>query len=306
MSRRGTPIWAVAPAAIVIASSAAVAAALARQAITGDCFLDAGRRRRKTDEADRQEPDDGSKDQEDQQEEERPAEKAHQAGRDTVEMGCGDRTKVSLLQSDHGDFKSPDRKLGVNSASEDLMPPNRSIVLVGLMGAGKSSVGKRLAQRLALDFVDADHEIERAASCTIEEIFARFGEAAFRDGERRVICRLLEDRAPIVLATGGGAFMDPETRACIRERGVSVWLRAELDVLFRRVARRTHRPLLKQGNPRDVLERLMALRYPVYAQADLTVESDDSPAETTVDRVIEALSAHRRATSPALDPELRP
>ena len=220
-------------------------------------------------------------------------------------MGCGDRTKVSLLQSDDGDFKSPDRKLGVNGVSEDLMPPGRSIVLVGLMGAGKSSVGKRLAQRIALDFVDADQEIERAASCTIEEIFARFGEAAFRDGERRVICRLLEDRAPIVLATGGGAFMDPETRACIRERGVSVWLRAELDVLFRRVARRTHRPLLKQGNPRDVLERLIALRYPVYAQADLTVESDDSPAEMTVDRVIAALRARRQGTPAAVDPELR-
>ena len=194
----------------------------------------------------------------------------------------------------------------MNIDLDDLMPPGRSIVLVGLMGAGKSSVGKRLAQRIALDFVDADHEIERAASCTIEEIFARFGEPAFRDGERRVINRLLEDRSPIVLATGGGAFMDPDTRACIRARGVSIWLRADVDVLFRRVARRTHRPLLKQGNPRDVLERLIALRYPVYAQADLTVDSDDSPAEETVDRVIAAMRAHRRASPPALSSELRP
>ncbi len=174
----------------------------------------------------------------------------------------------------------------------DLPLAGRSIVLVGLMGAGKSSIGRRLAQRMALDFVDADTEIERAAGCTIEEIFARFGEPAFRDGERRVISRLLEDRAPIVLATGGGAFMDPETREAIRRFGISVWLRADLDVLLRRVGRRSNRPLLKQGDPRDVLERLMALRNPVYAEADLVVDSDDSPAETTVDRVLGALRAH--------------
>jgi len=177
----------------------------------------------------------------------------------------------------------------------DLLPRGRSIVLVGLMGAGKSSIGRRLAQRLGLDFVDADHEIERAAGCTIEEIFARFGEPAFRDGERRVIGRLLEDRAPIVLATGGGAFMDQETRARIREHGISVWLRAELDVLLRRVSRRSNRPLLKQGDPREVLERLIAVRHPVYAEADLVVDSDDSPAESTVDRVIAALAARQRS-----------
>jgi shikimate kinase len=168
------------------------------------------------------------------------------------------------------------------------------------MGAGKSSIGRRLAQRLGLEFLDADTEIERAAGCTIEEIFARFGEPAFRDGERRVILRLLEERAPIVLATGGGAFMDAETRAAIRNHAIAVWLRAELDVLLRRVARRSNRPLLKQGDPREVLERLMALRHPVYAEADLVVESDESPAETTVDRVIAALRAHLAAqeTSP--------
>jgi shikimate kinase len=174
----------------------------------------------------------------------------------------------------------------------DLPLGGRSIVLVGLMGAGKSSIGRRLAQRLALDFVDADTEIERAAGCTIEEIFARFGEPAFRDGERRVISRLLEDRAPNVLATGGGAYMDPETREAIRRFGISVWLRADLDVLLRRVGRRSNRPLLKQGDPREVLARLMALRHPVYAEADLVVDSDDSPAETTVDRVLGALRAH--------------
>jgi shikimate kinase len=179
-------------------------------------------------------------------------------------------------------------------ARDEILPPGRSIVLVGLMGAGKSSIGKRLAQRLGLDFVDADNEIERAAGCTIEEIFARFGEPSFRDGERRVIGRLLEDGSPIVLATGGGAFMDAETRARIRERGVSIWLRAELDVLHRRVSRRSNRPLLKQGDPREVLRRLIDVRHPVYAQADIVVDSDDSPPESTVDRVIEALGARRR------------
>ncbi|MFM8992229.1 MAG: shikimate kinase [Alphaproteobacteria bacterium] len=180
----------------------------------------------------------------------------------------------------------------------ELLPAGRSIVLVGLMGAGKSSIGRRLAQRLGLDFVDADHEIERAAGCTIEEIFARFGEPAFRDGERRVIGRLLEDRAPIVLATGGGAFMDPETRARIRAHGVSVWLRAELDVLLRRVSRRSNRPLLKQGDPREVLERLVAVRHPVYAVADLVVETHASPPAATVLRVIAARAARQRGAAP--------
>lgn len=172
----------------------------------------------------------------------------------------------------------------------------RSIVLVGLMGAGKSSIGRRLAQRLALDFVDADTEIERAAGCTIEEIFARFGEPAFRDGERRVILRLLEEGRPLVLATGGGAFMDAETRAAIRRWGISVWLRADIEVLLRRVARRSNRPLLKQGDPRAVLERLMAIRHPVYGEADVVVESDDSPPDATVDRVIDALRLRQGAT----------
>jgi shikimate kinase len=177
-------------------------------------------------------------------------------------------------------------------ATDTVAPPPRpeqSLVLVGLMGAGKSSIGRRLAQRLDLDFVDADTEIERAAACTIEEIFARFGEPAFRDGERRVIVRLLEDRPPIVLATGGGAFMDPETRAAIRRHAVSIWLRADLEVLLRRVARRSNRPLLKQGDPRDVLTRLIQVRHPVYAEADLVVDSDDSPPEVTVEKVVSAL-----------------
>jgi shikimate kinase len=176
----------------------------------------------------------------------------------------------------------------------------RTIVMVGLMGAGKTSIGRRLAQRLELAFVDADHEIEQAAGCTIEEIFERYGEAAFRDGERRIIQRLLE-RPPHVLATGGGAFMDPETRARIKEAGISVWLKADLDVLVRRVSRRNNRPLLKLGDPREVLAKLMAQRYPVYAEADICIDSLDAPAETTVDRVIaaiEQLPRRQKAVSP--------
>ncbi|MBI4185364.1 MAG: 3-dehydroquinate synthase [Proteobacteria bacterium] len=166
---------------------------------------------------------------------------------------------------------------------------DRSVVLVGLMGAGKSSVGRRLAQRLHVSFVDADAEIERAAGCSIEDIFARYGEQAFRDGERRVIARLLE--GPVqVLATGGGAFLDPETRRRIKEGAVSVWLKADLEVLVRRTSGRLDRPLLKAGNPRQVLARLIEERYPVYAEADITIESVDESPEVTTSRVLAALA----------------
>ncbi|MCG5243442.1 shikimate kinase [Azospirillum doebereinerae] len=168
----------------------------------------------------------------------------------------------------------------------------RTVVLVGLMGAGKSAIGRRLATRLNLPFRDADTEIEAAAGCTIAEIFARDGEPVFRAVERKIIARLLTEEPPHILATGGGAFMDAETRATIHDHGLSVWLRAELDVLIARTARRTHRPLLNQGDPRDVLGRLMALRYPIYAEADLTVVSDERPPDTTVELVIDALEAH--------------
>jgi len=171
--------------------------------------------------------------------------------------------------------------------------PERSIVLVGLMGAGKTTVGRRIAQKLGLPFVDADHEIEAAAGETIPEIFERRGEAAFREGERRVIARLLED-GPQVLATGGGAFMDTTTRANIAARGVSIWLRADLDVLMRRVSRRNNRPLLKQGDPRATMERLINERYPVYAEADITIESVEGPHEIVVDDVIARLEAWRQ------------
>ncbi|MFN8759369.1 MAG: shikimate kinase [Tagaea sp.] len=168
---------------------------------------------------------------------------------------------------------------------------DRTIVMVGLMGAGKSAIGKRLAQALGLGFIDADKEIEEAAGCTIPEIFARFGEPAFRDGERRVIARLLE--GPVcVLATGGGAFMDETTRARIKAGGLSIWLRADLDTLVRRTARRNNRPLLNAGDPRAILGDLMTKRYPIYAQADLTVDSLEAPPETTTQRVIDALRDH--------------
>lgn len=170
---------------------------------------------------------------------------------------------------------------------------DRTVVLVGLMGAGKSAVGRRLAARLGMAFIDADVEIEQAAGRSIEEIFARDGEAAFRAAERRIIHRLLTERPVHVLATGGGAFMDPETRKVIAAHGRSVWLRAELDVLLARTARRNHRPLLKKGDPKEILQNLMSLRYPVYAEADITVESDDQPVEETVERVAQALKDHK-------------
>ena len=165
---------------------------------------------------------------------------------------------------------------------------DRTIVLVGLMGAGKSCIGRRLAARLGLPFRDADAEIERAAGCSIEDIFELHGEAAFREGENRVICRLLAD-APHVLATGGGAFMNPETRAAIGERAISVWLRADLELMLKRTGRRNNRPLLKRGDPRKILSDLMDQRYPVYGDADLVVDSVDGPPEVTVERVLAAL-----------------
>lgn len=159
------------------------------------------------------------------------------------------------------------------------------------MGAGKSCIGRRLAARLGLPFIDADREIEEAAGCAIPEIFARHGEEVFRDGERRVIARLIEENPVHILATGGGAFMDPRTRALIRERAISIWLRAGLDLLHRRVSRRNDRPLLQVENPRERLAELMDQRYPVYAEADITVDSADGPPEVTLDRVIAALES---------------
>ncbi|MEE8498989.1 MAG: shikimate kinase [Kiloniellales bacterium] len=187
------------------------------------------------------------------------------------------------------------------AASQSMKIP-RAIVFIGLMGAGKTCIGRRLASQLALEFVDADAEIEKAAGCSIEEIFERHGESAFRDGERRVIARLL-DKPGQVLATGGGAFMDPRTRAAIRERAISVWLRADLELLLKRTGRRNNRPLLKRGDPREILGRLIAERYPVYSQADIIVDSEDGPPEVIVERVRAVIETYlaREPTAAARD-----
>jgi len=167
----------------------------------------------------------------------------------------------------------------------------RTIALVGLMGVGKSSVGHRLANTLGLPFRDADHEVEAAAGRSIPDIFAEFGEPAFREGERRVIGRLL-DEPPHVLATGGGAFMDPRTREMIKAKAISVWLKTDLEVLARRVGRKDNRPLLIGKEPLEVLKAQAEARYPTYALADITVETGDAPHHVTVDQLLRALSAY--------------
>jgi shikimate kinase len=167
----------------------------------------------------------------------------------------------------------------------------RSIVLVGMMGSGKSSVGRRLAARIGIPFVDADAEIEKAAGMSITDIFAVRGEAEFRSGEARVIRRVLQG-GPQVLSTGGGAFMDPETRAAVAASGISIWLNAEFDILMKRIRRRHDRPLLKTSDPGATLRKLMVERDPIYALADLIVESRDEPHDRIVDDIIRALHLH--------------
>jgi len=169
----------------------------------------------------------------------------------------------------------------------------RTVVLVGLMGAGKTTVGRRLARQLGLPFKDADAEIEAAAGQSVADIFAEHGEADFRRGERRVIERLL-DGPPVVLATGGGAFMNADTRRLILSKAVSVWLRADLDVLVRRVRKRDTRPLLRGRDPREVLARLMEERHPVYAEADLIVDTSESPHDSAVAAIVAALAERDR------------
>lgn len=169
--------------------------------------------------------------------------------------------------------------------------PQKTVALVGLMGAGKTTVGRRLAAALSLPFVDADVAIVQAAGQTIPEIFAQHGEDEFRRGERQVISRLLA--GPVhVLATGGGAFIDPRTRALMKERAISIWLKAPLDVLMKRVEKRSDRPLLQQDDPRGVMERLIGERYPIYAEADLTVESSSGPHNVAVAAVLDALRGY--------------
>jgi shikimate kinase len=206
----------------------------------------------------------------------------------------------STLPCQHGTIKAPfEMTLRLAEHSKDNRAErlaqirrslgNRSIVLIGLMGAGKTAVGRRLANWLDLPFIDADGEIELAAGQSVKEIFAEHGEAYFRDGERKVIARLLQS-GPQVLATGGGAYMSPQTRAAIKARGISIWLKADLRVLLKRVGRRDNRPLLTVGDPETIMRTLMAERDPVYAQADITVESREVPHDVIVGAVVDAIA----------------
>ena len=170
-----------------------------------------------------------------------------------------------------------------------IKPPSRPLVLVGLMGVGKTTVGRRLARRMNIPFVDADTEIEKAAGCSINDIFEFHGEETFREGERRVIKRILEG-APKVISTGGGAFIDPETRSRIRSKALSIWLRADLETILKRVKRNNNRPLLTGADPGTTLRRLMAERDPIYAEADLVVDSGDTAIDKVVDTILDALS----------------
>jgi shikimate kinase len=180
---------------------------------------------------------------------------------------------------------------------------SRSLVFVGLMGAGKTAIGRKVATMLSLPFTDSDHEIETVSRMTIPELFERYGEPEFRALEQRVILRLLEN-GPQVLSTGGGAFMNAQTREAISAHGVSVWLKADLDLLMERVSKKPNRPLLKNSNPREVLERLMGERYPVYATADMTVPTRDDRKEIIAGEVVCALCAHLGVAAIATNDEV--
>jgi shikimate kinase len=175
------------------------------------------------------------------------------------------------------------------------MSLKRTVALVGMMGAGKTSIGKRLATRLDVPFADADHEIEEAAGMSVAEIFAKFGEPYFRDGERRVIARLLGEK-PLVLATGGGAYMDDVTRATMKDAAFTIWLKAPIEILLGRVKKRQSadqtRPLLANSDMRGTLERLLATREPIYATADMVLESGDEPHAVLLDKIVAALASH--------------
>jgi shikimate kinase len=186
-----------------------------------------------------------------------------------------------------------------HAASESLIVRelgSRSIVFVGMMGSGKSSIGRRVALRLGIPFVDADAEIEKAAGMSISDIFATRGEAEFRAGEARVLLRLLQS-GPQVLSTGGGAFINPSTRTAVSAQGISVWLNADFEVLMRRIRRRHDRPLLKTDDPAATLRKLMEDRYPIYALADITVQSRDVPHEKIVDEIVDALAGYLEPTT---------
>ncbi|MEO1730539.1 MAG: shikimate kinase [Pseudomonadota bacterium] len=176
----------------------------------------------------------------------------------------------------------------VSDESATVTQIDRPVVLVGLMGVGKSTVGRRLASLMECGFVDADDEIEAAAQRSIPEIFEEFGEAYFRDGERRVIARLIEERRGVI-ATGGGAFIDPETRALILDRGIAIWIDCDIETLVERTSRRDHRPLLKTGDPREILSRLYRERQPFYSQAHVRVQSDDGPHADTAHAILRGI-----------------
>ena len=173
----------------------------------------------------------------------------------------------------------------------DGLKLDKSIVLVGLMGVGKTTIGRRLARRLGMSFADSDHEIEKAAGMTVADIFEIYGETEFRSGERRVIARLLEGK-PRVLATGGGAFINDHTRSLIKQSGLSIWLDANIKVLVERTSRRATRPLLNNGDPEKILTTLAAERAPIYAKADIVVKSNVGPHDRVVDDIVAAIAAH--------------
>ena len=191
----------------------------------------------------------------------------------------------------YGRWRTEHGKQTRMSEKKISLPPSLAdqfIVLIGLMGAGKSHLGRQLATATGLPFKDTDNEVEKAAGCSIEEIFDRYGEADFRAGEKRVIARLFQDK-PSIIATGGGSFINDETRRLIKNRGVSIWLRADLDLLYRRTQNRLHRPLLNQGNGREILAQLMKERYPIYAHADIIFDVRDESAPESAERLIGVL-----------------
>ncbi len=173
------------------------------------------------------------------------------------------------------------------------MQSQKSIVIVGLMGVGKTRIGRMVAKKMALDFVDCDMEIENAAGCSVSDIFALYGEEAFRDGERKVIRRILEEEKPKIIATGGGAFIQEKTRRLIKRKSISVWLRADLDTLVERTGRTDKRPLLRQGDPQKILQKLMKERDPIYAEADIHIASDNHSASKTMQQMIDAITQYQ-------------
>ena len=192
------------------------------------------------------------------------------------------------------DYRPPDMTTHM-TLTQQVFSPQTPIVLVGLMGAGKTTIGRRLASELEIEFIDSDQEIVEAAGCAISDIFEIYGEPVFRDLEKKVITRLLK-KTRCVIATGGGVYVNPALRDMIQSKALSIWLKADLDVLLERVSRRDSRPLLKQGDKKEIMEKLMHERYPVYAEADITVESDFGAHEKVVHAVVEAIKVWEQET----------